>query len=182
MCNYYSDFTNKKIKHRLKDLFNVPEVVNLQNKNATAQNQNTKKKKISKAIVILKFLDMECTPIMFVELMVVFESLKTYLPRGLFSFLELSHMYPLNCIIFLWVNLGAGFISKGFTGEIVNQTRKHPRQINQSFHVRYVQRHYQHQRQEPNSQLRKLRTGKFYSDVANLNTKKEKRKKNRKKN
>lgn len=36
----------------LKDLFNVPEVVNLQNKNATAQNpeyQKKKKKKISKS-------------------------------------------------------------------------------------------------------------------------------------
>lgn len=64
MCNYYySDFTNKKIKHKLKDLFNVPEVVNLQNKNATAQNPEyqKKKKKSPKAIVILKFLDMECT-------------------------------------------------------------------------------------------------------------------------
>lgn len=46
MCNYYySDFTNKKIKHKLKDLFNVPEVVNLQNKNATAQNPEYQKKK-----------------------------------------------------------------------------------------------------------------------------------------
>ena len=39
MCNYYySDFTNEKIKHMLKDLFNVPEVVNLQTQNSTAQN------------------------------------------------------------------------------------------------------------------------------------------------
>ena len=63
MCNYYySDFTNEKIKHKLKDLFNVPEVVNLQTQNSTAQNPEYKKKKKSpKAIVILKFLDVECT-------------------------------------------------------------------------------------------------------------------------
>lgn len=68
MCNYYySDFTNEKIKHKLKDLFNVPEVVNLQTKNATAQNpeyqkkKKRRKRKTPKAIVILKFLDMECT-------------------------------------------------------------------------------------------------------------------------
>lgn len=60
MCNYYySDFTNEKIKHKLKDLFNVPEVVNLQTQNSTAQRK--KKKKSPKAIVILKFLDVECT-------------------------------------------------------------------------------------------------------------------------
>lgn len=47
MCNYYySDFTNEKIKHKLKDLFNVPEVVNLQTQNSTAQRK--KKKNLQK--------------------------------------------------------------------------------------------------------------------------------------
>lgn len=54
MCNYYySDFTNEKIKHKLKDLFNVPEVVNLQTQNSTAQR---KKKKISKSNSDFKIL------------------------------------------------------------------------------------------------------------------------------
>ena len=57
MCNYYySDFTNEKIKHKLKDLFNVPEVVNLQTQNSTAQNPEYKKKKISKSNSDFKIL------------------------------------------------------------------------------------------------------------------------------
>lgn len=58
MCNYYySDFTNEKIKHKLKDLFNVPEVVNLQTQNSTAQNpEYKKKKKISKSNSDFKIL------------------------------------------------------------------------------------------------------------------------------
>ena len=59
MCNYYSsDFTNEKIKHMLKDLFNVPEVVNLQTQNSTAQNPEYYI--YPKTIIILKFLDLEC--------------------------------------------------------------------------------------------------------------------------
>lgn len=57
MCNYYySDLTNEKIKHKLKDLFNVPEVVNLQTQNSTAQNPEYKYIYISKSNSDFKIL------------------------------------------------------------------------------------------------------------------------------